>query len=49
MEGKQPPFKFEFGWILKDGFVDMVSEVWHKENRGVTLMQKWQNKIRRLR
>jgi hypothetical protein len=29
--------------------MDMVQEVWHKENKGVTPIQKWQNKIRRLR
>jgi hypothetical protein len=26
-----------------------VSEVWHKERRGITPMQRWQNKIRGLR
>jgi hypothetical protein len=34
---------------LKDGFFELVSDVWHKENKGNTPMQKWQNKIRRLR
>jgi hypothetical protein len=33
---------------LKEGFFDVVSEVWRKENRGITSMQRWQNKIRRL-
>jgi hypothetical protein len=46
---KQPPFKFELGWLLKDEFFEVVTEVWKKENRGTTPMQKWQNKIRRLR
>jgi hypothetical protein len=46
---KQPPFKFEFGWLLKDGFFEVVTEVWKKQSRGTTPMQKWQNKIRRLR
>jgi predicted secreted Zn-dependent protease len=46
---KQPTFKFELGWLLKEGFMDTVSEVWRKEERGVTPMQRWQNKIRRLR
>jgi exonuclease III len=45
----QLPFKFELGWLLKDGFFELVSEVWTKENKGATSMQKWQNKIRRLR
>jgi hypothetical protein len=46
---KAAPFKFELGWLLKEGFFDVVSEVWRKESRGTTSMQRWQNKIRRLR
>jgi hypothetical protein len=46
---KQPSFKFELGWLLKEGFFEVVSEVWNKETRGNTPMQRWQNKIRRLR
>jgi endonuclease/exonuclease/phosphatase family metal-dependent hydrolase len=46
---KLAPFKFELGSLLKEGFFDVVSEVWRKENRGVSSMQRWQNKIRRLR
>jgi hypothetical protein len=46
---KQPPFKFELGWLLKEGFFEVVSEVWNKETRGSTPMQRWQNKTRRLR
>jgi hypothetical protein len=42
-------FKFELGWLLKDGFFELVSEVWHKERKGNSPMQRWQNKIRRLR
>jgi hypothetical protein len=42
-------FKFELGWLLRDGFFDLVSEVWQKENRGSSPMLRWQNKIRRLR
>jgi hypothetical protein len=34
---------------LKDGFFELVSDVCHKENKGNTPMQRWQNKIRRLR
>jgi hypothetical protein len=37
------------GWLLKEGFFDVVSKVWRKESRGTTSMQRWQNKIRRLR
>jgi hypothetical protein len=46
---KPPPFQFELGWLLKEGFFEMVSEVWTKENKGTSPMQRWQNKIRRLR
>jgi hypothetical protein len=46
---KQPPFNFELGWLLMEGFFEVVSEVWKRENRGGTLMQRWQSKIRRLR
>lgn len=49
LDKKQPLFKFELGWLIKDGFFELVSEVWSNEKRGVTPLQKWQNKIRRLR
>jgi hypothetical protein len=45
---KSAPFKFELGWLLKEFFY-VVSEVWRKESRGTTSMQRWQNKIRILR
>jgi hypothetical protein len=45
---KSTPFKFELGWLLREVFFDVVSEVWRKESRGTTSMQRWQNKIRRL-
>jgi hypothetical protein len=44
-----PKFKFELSWLLKDGFYDMVAEIWQAENKGSTPMEKWQNKIRALR
>ena len=25
----QPQFKFELGWLLRDGFCEMVRDVWH--------------------
>lgn len=46
---KQPLFKFELGWLLRDGFYDLVANVWEKEAKGSTGMERWQNKIRRLR
>jgi hypothetical protein len=24
----QPPFKFELGWLLRDGFRELVSKIW---------------------
>lgn len=35
-QNKQPLFKFELGWMLRDGFYDLVAEVWKKEDRGLT-------------
>jgi hypothetical protein len=43
----QPQFKFELAWLLRDDFFDIVAKVWHKEKRGVTPIQKWQNMIRK--
>lgn len=27
-QNKQPLFKFERGWLLRDGFFDMVADIW---------------------
>jgi hypothetical protein len=32
----QSHFKFELGWLLRDDFFELVSEVWKKENKGGT-------------
>lgn len=45
---KQPLFKFELGWLLREGFHDMVEEVWRNEKKGRTPLQKWQFKIQRV-
>jgi hypothetical protein len=42
-------FKFELGWLLRDGFADMVENIWSNEAAGQTTMQRWQGKIRKLR
>jgi hypothetical protein len=26
-------FKFELDWLMKDDFFELVSDVWHKENK----------------
>jgi hypothetical protein len=43
------PFRFERGWLLKEGFYDMVENIWRSENSGSSPLQRWQSKIRRLR
>lgn len=45
---KQPIFRFELGWLLRDGFYDMVADVWRKEVKGGTELERWQNRIRRV-
>ena len=45
----QHQFKFEPEWLLRDGFMDMVKEVWESVDQGPTPMETWQAKIRRLR
>jgi hypothetical protein len=45
----QPMFKFELGWLLRDGFTDMVRDVWKSVGDKVDKMKCWQSKIRRLR
>ena len=42
-------FKFELGWLLRDGFHDMVKEVWEKPVAGPTPIHRWNNKMRALR
>ena len=45
----QPNFKFELGWLLRNGFCDMVSEIWQNVQHAGTPLERWQAKIRRLR
>jgi len=45
----QSIFKFELGWLLRDGFRDLVTKTWLEQNRGTNAMERWQNKIRKLR
>jgi hypothetical protein len=45
----QPVFKFELGWLLRDGFIEMVKDIWVNTIGGRTPMERWQCKIRRLR
>jgi hypothetical protein len=45
----QPMFKFELGWLLRDGFMEMINEIWTNTVVGRTPMERWQGKIHRLR
>ena len=36
----QSPFKFELGWLLSDGFFDMVKEIWQSVQQGNTPLEK---------
>jgi hypothetical protein len=46
--GSQSLFKVELGWLLQDGFGDMVKEIWESVNDEEDGMRRWQSKIRRL-
>jgi hypothetical protein len=39
------PFKFELGWLYRDGFLDMVKNMWEKPLPGSTPIQRWNNKL----
>ena len=45
----QCPFKFERGWLIRDGFYEMVANIWQSETSGSTPLERWQNRIRRLK
>ncbi|WVZ53763.1 hypothetical protein U9M48_004664, partial [Paspalum notatum var. saurae] len=51
-EDSTPPhsdFKFELGWLLREGFFDMVKDVWSSIDVGSSPLDRWQAKIRKLR
>ena len=43
------PFKFELGWLHRDGFQDMVKMVWERPVHGNDPITRWNNKIRATR
>jgi hypothetical protein len=45
----QHMFKFELRWLLKDGFMEMVRDIWTNTLVGSTPIKRWQGKIRTLR
>jgi hypothetical protein len=46
--GNQPLFKFELGWLLREGFADMVKDIWESVTNEQDSMRRWQAKICRL-
>ena len=46
---QQPLFKFERGWLIREGFYELIANKWQSESEGTTAIEKWQNKIRTLR
>ena len=41
-------FKFELGWLTREGFHELVKKVWQRQTRGDTPIQRWNNRIRAL-
>jgi hypothetical protein len=37
----QPMFKFELGWLLRNGFIEMVKDIWVNTTEGRTPMERW--------
>lgn len=44
-QNTQPPFKFERGWLLRDGFFDLVADIWRSENHGATALRDGKIKL----
>jgi hypothetical protein len=34
-------FKFELGWLLRDGFIEMIKELWTNTNVECSRMEIW--------
>jgi hypothetical protein len=43
------PFKFELGWLQRDGFHAMVKDIWERPVAGNTRILGWNNKMRVVR
>ena len=43
------PFIFELGWLHRDGFADIVKNLWERPAVGRTPIQRWNFKIRAMR
>jgi hypothetical protein len=42
-------FKFEMGWLLCDGFIDMIRDIWSNTSFEGSPMEEWKGKIHRIR
>jgi hypothetical protein len=42
-------FRFELRWLLRDGFIEMIKELWTNTEAEGSSMEIWQIKIRRVR
>jgi hypothetical protein len=38
---KPTMFKFECGWLIQDGFYDLISDKWQSETKGTNVMEIW--------
>ena len=43
------PFKFELGWLLREGFSDIVKNVWEQHYVAGSPIQRWNCKLRVVR
>ena len=43
------PFKFELGWMHREGFVDIIKNVWERRVVGRTPIHRWNFKMRAMR
>lgn len=38
MKAGRPSFKFELGWLLREGFMEMIKDIWTNEIKVVHLL-----------
>ena len=46
---RKHPFKFELGWLQREGFTDMVKNIWDQQFVAGTPVQRWNSKFRAVR
>jgi hypothetical protein len=37
----QPMFRFELGWLFREGFMEIVKDIWTHTVGGSTPMERW--------